>query len=341
MNKKTIIIFVCLIVSVLTAVVVWYQVNIASHAKTTTPTPFSIVAGTKTPAILDALHEKRLLSSVLAAKIYLYRHPEMKLQAGEYNIDPGISERQLLGQLAAGKTVSQEVSILLREGLTAKDMQIELTKQGYLLDGSFEKLARTPIKDLPPRLTAPSFIKLLPSDATLEGFLFPDTYRVFKNFTAEDLIAKMLDNFNRKLTPELRADVVASGRSLSEIVTMASMLEKEVRTEADMKMVSGLFWNRIANGQALQSCASLAYILGVNKAQYSYEDTQIESPYNTYLNRGLTPGPIGNPGMRSINAAIHPTPSDYNFFLSRPDTGETVFSRTLDEHNTAKAKYLK
>jgi UPF0755 protein len=122
---------------------------------------------------------------------------------------------------------------------------------------------------------------------------------------------------------------------------MASIIEKEVRSTSDMKIVSGIFWNRIKNGQALQSCATLAYVLGVNKAQYSLEDTKVDSLYNTYKYRGLPPGPIANPGLDAITAAIYPESTNYNYFLSDPATGKTIYSKTLDEHNANKYKYLK
>jgi UPF0755 protein len=122
---------------------------------------------------------------------------------------------------------------------------------------------------------------------------------------------------------------------------MASIIQKEVTSEADMKTVSGIFWNRIKSGQGLESCATLAYILGVNKPIYSLEDTQIDSPFNTYRNQGLPPAPISNPGAQAIIAAVYPDETDYVFFLSRPDTGETVFSRTYEEHLANKDKYLR
>ncbi len=341
MYRKPLIITLLLLGTALLGSVVWYQTALGFRSKNTDNQIFTITSGQKTASILSDLKEKKLITSSLAVKIYLYRHKDLKLQAGEYEFKPNTSSRQIIDNLSTGKSLSQEVTILFREGLTAKDMQAELTKNAYLTDNSFLDIAKTPIRNLPPRLTLSSFIKDLPSTGTLEGYLFPDTYRLFKNFTAEDLTAKMLDNFEHKLTPELRTAILKSGHTLPEIITMASLLEKEVRTEKDMKIVSGLFWDRIEVGQALQSCASLAYILGVNKVQYTYEDTQIISPYNTYTHRGLPPGPIGNPGLQAINAALYPTKTNYNYFLSRPDTGETVFSRTLDEHNEAKAKYLK
>jgi UPF0755 protein len=181
----------------------------------------------------------------------------------------------------------------------------------------------------------------LPPGATLEGFLFPDTYRIFRDAGAERIIEKMLDNFGDKLTSQMREDIKKQERTIYETIIMASIIEKEVRTPEDMQIVSGIFWDRIKNGQALESCATLAYILGVNKAQYSEEDTKIDSLYNTYKYRGLPPSPISNPGLNAIKAAIYPKYTEYNYFLSRPDTGETVFSRTYAEHLENKRKYLK
>ncbi len=341
MLKKHLYIFLLLVVSVLLAVVIWYLVALRYHSRNVAAEAFSIKAGDSTISILERLEKKNLILSDVALKVYLYRHPELKLQAGEYSIEPHQTARQLLAQLAKGQTVSREISILFREGLTLKEIQAQLTAAGYLTDGSFEKLGQIKITDLPARLTIPSFIKLLPAEATLEGYLFPDTYRVFKDFTAEDLMAKMLDNFDKKVSADMRTAISQSGRSFHDTVILASILQKEVRTEQEMRLASGVFQNRLKAGQALQSCATLAYILGVNKPQYSYEDTQIDSPYNTYQHIGLTPGPVSNPGLTAIDAAIRPTNSDYNYFLARPDTGETVFSKTLEEHNTAKAKYLK
>ena len=120
---------------------------------------------------------------------------------------------------------------------------------------------------------------------------------------------------------------------------MASILEMEVKSQSDREIASGIFWNRVTVGQPLQSCATLAYVLGVNKKQYTYQDTQTVSPYNTYLNRGLPPGPIGNPGIATLRAAIFPKDSNFNYFLSDPETGQTIFSRTFAEHTQNKAKY--
>jgi len=121
---------------------------------------------------------------------------------------------------------------------------------------------------------------------------------------------------------------------------MASIIEKEVKSEEDRAIVSGIFWKRIENKYPLESCATIAYVLGVDKKQYSYDDTRTASPYNTYIHTGLPPAPINNPGISAIKAALNPEYTDYNFFLSAPD-GTTIFSKTFEEHQNNKARYLK
>jgi UPF0755 protein len=182
---------------------------------------------------------------------------------------------------------------------------------------------------------------------SLEGFLFPDTYFFKKDESAENIVAKMLGNFNTQFSVSDRGEITKRKISIFDAITMASIVEKEDSISANssdeekenQKIISGIFWNRIKIGQALQSCATLAYVLGENKKQYSYDDIQTVSPYNTYQNKGLPPGPISNPGLSAIKASIYPADSNYNFFLSDPETGKTIFSKTYAEHVANKAKY--
>jgi UPF0755 protein len=191
-----------------------------------------------------------------------------------------------------------------------------------------------------------TFLKDKPKYYSLEGYLFPDTYRFFSDARADEIIVKMLENFDKKLTPKMREDIAAQGRSIFEIVTMASLIEKEAPINYasgenhDAKIISGIFWNRLKNGQALQSCATLAYVLGENKPQYSEADTKVNSPFNTYLNKGLPPAPIANPGILAIEAAIYPIDNEYNYFLTPAGTKKIIFSRTYEEHLINKNKYL-
>lgn len=179
---------------------------------------------------------------------------------------------------------------------------------------------------------------------SLEGYLFPDTYRIFASSTVSDILVKMLDNFDHKLTPQMRADIKSQNKSISEIVIMASIIEKEApfhgQDNGDAKIVSGIFWNRIRNNQALQSDATLSFILRDNKPAHSGNELNNTSLYNTYKYRGLTPGPICNPGLLAIEAAIYPTKTSYNYFLTAPD-GNIYYAKTYDDHLQNKYKYLK
>jgi UPF0755 protein len=228
-----------------------------------------------------------------------------------------------------------EKVITIIEGWNLKQIDKYLNEQGLKLDKSLSDFSVGDYK------SDYSFLADAPAKGDLEGYLFPDTYRIFASTTADDIVRKMLSNFDSKVSPEMLTEISRQKKTLHQIITMASVVEKEVTSKSDMKVVAGIFWDRIKNGQALESCATLAYVLGENKAQYTYEDTRIKSPYNTYINRGLPYGPIANPGLNAISGTIYPTYTDYNYFLSRPDTKETVFSKTYEEHNLNKQKYLK
>jgi UPF0755 protein len=183
-------------------------------------------------------------------------------------------------------------------------------------------------------------LKDKPKSLNLEGYIFPDSYKIRKEETIEDIINKTLQNFDKKVTPELRQEIEKQNKTIFEIITMASLLEKEVKTLEDKKIVSGILWKRLENNMPLQVDATISFITGKKDANISIEETKIDSPYNTYKYKGLPLGPISNPGLESIIAAIYPESSDYWYYLSTPE-GETVFSKTLEEHNIAKAKYLK
>jgi len=233
-----------------------------------------------------------------------------------------------------------EITVRIPEGSNNKEVAKLFAAAGLFAEEEFLKVQ----EDYPSERF--DFLADRPAGTDLEGYLHPDTYRFFASSTPEEILSKMLNNFDKKLTPDLRAEIAAQGKTISEIVIMASLIEKEApifydkKDNTDAKIVSGIFWRRLKNNQALQSCASLAYILGVNKPQYSIADTQIPSPFNTYLNRGLTPSPIANPGYLAIEAAIYPTATNYNYFLTPAGSRSMVYAATYEEHLVNKNKYL-
>jgi len=184
-----------------------------------------------------------------------------------------------------------------------------------------------------------SFLKDKPKNLNLEGYLFPDTYEIDENTDAAKIVRQMLTNFDNKLSPETREEIKRQGKTISDVIIMASMLEREVKTFRDKKLVAGILWKRLEVGLPLQVDATVLYSVGRRSGSISSSDLEICSPYNTYKYRGLPIGPISNPGLESILAAVYSQESSYWYYLSTPE-GDTLFSQTLAEHNIKKIRFL-
>jgi UPF0755 protein len=296
---------------------------------------FEIKEGEGVQAIAENLEKSQLIRNKYHFDYYIWKTGSKgKIQAGKYELKGTMTIPEIVQVLSVGEVVLNEVKVTFPEGISAKDMAEILKKKGFDGDAFLAN-----IKSGSGISADYDFLKSKPQDAKLEGFLFPDTYIFFKTAKPGEIASRMLLNFDEKITSKMREDIQNQGKNIFDVVTMASILEKEVRTPDDMKIASGIFWDRIGVGMPLQSCATIAYVLGMEKKQYSIEDTRTPSPYNTYINKGLPPGPIDNPGMNSILAAIYPTKTEYNYFLTDPATGKTIFSKTLEEHAANKAKY--
>ena len=236
-----------------------------------------------------------------------------------------------------------ERSITIPEGWSLRDIKEYLDREGVVGAGEFQRITGAGYpRELRKRF---AFLAETPSSTSMEGYLFPDTYRIFKNATGTDIVMKMLENFDRRIDQSIRADILRRKKSLFDIIRMASLIEKEVVSERDREIVSGILWKRLDQGVPLQVDATVIYAKEqrgerIIKDKVTAKDTSIPSPYNTYRAQGLPKGPISNPGLPAIRSALHPIPSPYLYYLSAPD-GRTIFSKTLEEHNRAKAKYLK
>ncbi|MFZ3043864.1 MAG: endolytic transglycosylase MltG [Minisyncoccia bacterium] len=171
-----------------------------------------------------------------------------------------------------------------------------------------------------------------------EGYLFPDTYFLLPSANTTSIIQTMRMNFNTKIAP-LMNDVQASGHSLSDIITLASLVEREARSPENKRIVAGILWNRLALGMALQVDAVFGYIYGRDTYSPSFADLKVDSPYNTYTHKGLPPGPIANPGIESIDAAIHPTETKYLYYLTGKDN-LMHYATTYAGHLANQRKYL-
>lgn len=308
-----------------------YQVYF-SHGDSVKNEVFTIKKGEGNKLIGENLAEQGLISG----KYYFYFYMWSRKLSGKILPDDyELSGRMTIPEIAIMITNEQDKTkkITFPEGWSAKQMAERLTANNLPGDEFLE------IVNNPGELKGNYAFLSDPKIKTLEGYLFPDTYFFDKDIDGEGIVRKMLGIFNTKITAQMLADAVKNQRSLNEIIIMSSIVENEVKTDEDRALVSGLYWGRLKIGQPLQSDITLAYILGEKKKQYSFSDTRTVSPYNTYLNKGLLPGPICNPGLSAIRAAIYPQNSQFNYYLSDPETGKTIFAKTFAEHVANKAKY--
>lgn len=321
------------------AFLLWYDIYLPPKPGSDVIVEFTVEKGESAKEISIKLEEKGLIKNAFIFRCYaLIKGFSGKLQSGWYELSPAMNMPKISKKIAFGDVAKEKITTI--EGWNLKEIADYFEEKKICDPEEFLTIAK---KDFNSEF---AFLKDKPKNLNLEGYLFPDTYYIKKQRTenkkqeAEDIVRQMLANFDKKLNSELREVIVRQNKSIFEIITMASLIEKEVRTPEDKKIVSGILWKRLKAGKPLESCATIAYILGVNKWRYSFDDTRLPSPYNTYLNSGLPLGPISNPGLDSILAAIYPEKSDFWFYLSTPE-GKTIFSKTLGEHNVAKAKYLK
>jgi len=286
-----------------------------------------IPQGASTADIANTLHQQGIIRNPLMFRI-LTRMQKLdnKLQAGEYEVAPHMSMSEVLRKITSGETVSYVFTI--PEGFTVEQIANLLAEKGLGDREQFLAQARkgNPAYGFLPATSASGYV--------VEGFLFPDTYRIPKGMKEEAILAMMLQKFDTTVTPQMRETASQQGLSLFQMVTLASLVEREAKAAADRPIIAAVFLQRLKFEMPLQSCATIQYILGTPKTELSIQDTQIESPYNTYMNPGLPPGPIANPGVASISAVLNPAKTDALYFVAKPD-GTHIFSRSYDEHLTA------
>jgi len=299
------------------------------------------------------------LVTSLVIGIFFIRSAYHSLVANENNFPPLIASifEKLTHQKKEPKIAAKpEETIKVLEGWTSRDIAQSFALEGRFKIDEFYGVSGAPTIDYrrSKSETSPedfsdkfSFLNDKPKYYGLEGYLFPDTYRVYASSSVSEIIEKMLTNFDNKLTPKMREDIKSQDKTIYEIITLASIIEKEAPIDYstndnhDARIIAGIFLNRLKSGQALQSDATLSYIYGDNQPSHSGSELDSSSPYNTYKFRGLPPGPICNPGILAIEAAIYPIVSDYNYFLTPKGKAEVIYARTYEEHLKNKYKYLK
>ncbi len=289
---------------------------------------FEVLPGMTLKQVAKKLQQQGLIRNSDAFQAIAYIQKKQKqIMTGEFSLSPSMVPPAILSLITSGKTVLHPITI--PEGYRTSEIAALLHSQGLVDRGNFISETRNE-----------SLIQSLGITATnLEGYLFPETYH-FSKYTLEKMIVKkMVTTFKEKVfTPQTLKNVKESSLSLHEIITLASLIEKETSLDSERKLISSVFHNRLRKNMRLQTDPTVIYALKNFDGNIRKRDLKIDSPYNTYKYKGLPPGPIANPGIKSIAAAMSPKPSNYLYFVSRQD-GSHQFSSTLVEHNLAVQKY--
>ncbi len=295
---------------------------------------FEIEPGNGLRLITRRLHAEGLIVNPGALEIYgRWMGYAAALQAGRYVLSPDMSPVEMVAKIVSGDAVFDEITVTIPEGWSAYDIEAYMDERGLFSRDRFQRaiVMQPAYRDI-------GVLQDLEDNTILDGYLFPDTYRIFADSTPEGIVRRMLTNFEDRVAGELSV-MAERERTIHEVLTLASIVQHESADDEEMPAVAGVFWNRLRIGMRLESDATVNYVLGTNKLQPTFADTEVDHPYNTYENYGLPPGPIGNPGMAAIQAALYPARHDYLFFLHKPDR-EIVLSSTFEEHLAAKARYL-
>lgn len=319
----------------------WLQNQLAPAGDSTRPVLVTVPKGATSAGVGNILYEAGLIRNSTVFRLWLrYYELDGKLQAGDYILSESLSLSQIADKLVKGDVHRDTFRFTIPEGLFLEDIAARLEEKGIVNKERFLELAADLslwqdywfVKEIPEGLEAP-----------LEGYLFPDTYEILANTENREelVIAIMLRQFEKVFTQEMRSGAEALGISVHEAVTLASIVEKEAVSGKERPLIAGVFYNRMRIKMLLQSCATVNYII----KDFSIRDIspykKDPSPYNTYLYRGLPPGPIAGPGRAALEAVIWPEESDYLYFVAKDDgSGEHYFAKTYAEHikNARKAK---
>lgn len=315
-----------------------YQYFISTPVNPGNPidTPFIIKNGDNVSIIGQKLQEKDLILDQDAFKNYTKQNGfDRKVIAGRFMLNQSMTIPQIAEKITNPN--QGEISLTIPEGTTIEGIDQKLVSLGVIQAGDFVQAA----KDFS-NYSKYSFLdqqKMAKLAHPLEGYLFPDTYFLDTNhYNSQDLIELMLNDFQKRLPSNAATTAQQNGRTLYDVITMASIVEKEVNTTDDRPIVAGILWKRLDSHWQLGADATLLYLKNDNTL--NYKDLQENSPYNTRKNQGLPPGPICNPGLKAIEAALTPQTSKYFYYLTKPSTGEVVYAATNDEQNANRAKYL-
>jgi UPF0755 protein len=298
-----------------------------------TPVTFVVDPGETAVEIADRLRTAGLVSDAELFRRYVQYHGlDAGIEVGEFTLRQTMTIPEIAQALQKGQRPEQVVTV--QEGLRLEQVAAVVAEQTGISAAEFLALVTVGWRDAG---LAFDFLADLPPGATLEGFLFPETYRLPEDATAGDLLERMLETFEERVSPEMRAAAANRGLAVHQLVTLASIVEREAVLDDERPLIAGVYANRLESGWFLGACHTVQYALGAPAEwwpQLTLENTEMDSPYNTYRNLGLPPGPICSAGLASIQAAAFPADTDYFFFLAdcTKEDGSHMFAVTEGEH---------
>lgn len=297
----------------------WREGTAAPDPADTKPTMFIVRKGEGVRSVVNRLAEEGLIGSKTSFYLLVkLMGIERDIQAGNFRLNRAMDARTMAQELTHGV---QDIWVTTLEGWRVEEIATQLTRELDIPEQEFLKVAT-------------------------EGYMFPDTYLIPRDATPAQIVEIFLNTFNKKITLQMREDAKKTGLTFSQVISLASIVEREGHTDEDRPMIAGILRKRLQADWPLQVDATIQYALGYQADQKSWwkktlseEDKKMKSPYNTYLHTGLPPTPISNPGFAAIRAVLYATPSDYWFYL-HDRTGGVHYAKTIEEHTANIEKYL-
>ena len=291
-----------------------------------------IPQGSTTNTISDILYKNNLIKNKVMFKISVkLSNKAQQFKAGKYLFNQTYSNKQIINDLSLGKIYNDGIKITIPEGSTSREIVSILVDKKLGNEDSYEALISNPKEFY-------NDFKFLEEDdiTSLEGFLYPSTYYFDENSSEKEVLSTMLSQFNKVYTDKLRERQKELNMTTEQVVNLASIVEKEAILDKDRPIIASVFYNRLKIGMPLQSDATIQYIFKERKKIVTYKDLEIDSPYNSYKNKGLPPTPISSPGIESIKATLYPEKTDYLYFVAKMDGGNN-YSKNYEDH----LKYVK
>ncbi len=300
----------------------------AVNPANTEPVVFEVSQGSGLSSVAKELKAQDLIQSELGFKQQAKKMgAETAIKAGKYELNKAMSAEMIIEKMVSGDVYVDRIKVMIPEGYELKQIEDVLSEAGLIDRDAFKKAMKEGSYDF-------TIMSELPEgNNRMEGFLFPATYGFPKDASEEEIITQMLSAFDKHFKPEYYDRAKEMNMSVLEVVTLASIVEREAKLDSERALIAGVFLNRLKVNKQLESCATVQYALGERKTRLYFKDLAVDSPYNTYKHRGLPPGPIASPGAKSIEAVLYPEPSDYLYFrTTAKGDGSHDFSKTFQEH---------